>query len=158
VLSSKGLYEQQETFDIYHLISVLINPLDDLALVGVLRSPFFVMKDADIQRLNDSTRDKNNSGWVWNGLKQLHPEICDTLREWQQASARDPLDRLIEQIISQDERRLSWISEIGGPLRLANLDRIIDTIHRLSLDGLGIREIQEYLKYQIQHGDAGQAE
>jgi len=158
VLSSKGLFEQQESFDIYHLIGVLINPLDDLALVGILRSPFFVMKDADIQRLKDVATDRRSSGWVWKGLKHLNPDICDTLRDWQQASAREPLDRLIERILSEDERRLSWISETGGALRLANLDRIINTIHQLSLDGLGIREIHEYLKYQIQHGDAGQAE
>ena len=158
VLSSKGLFKQQESYDIYHLISVLVNPLDDLALVGILRSPFFVMKDADIQRLKDVANNRNSSGWVWNGLKQLHPDICDTLREWQQASAREPLDRLIEKIISEDERRLSWISETGGVLRLANIDRIINTVHQLSLDGLGLREIHEYMKYQIQHGDAGQAE
>ena len=158
VLSSKGLFEQQESYDIYHLISVLVNPLDDLALVGVLRSPFFVMKDAEIQRLKDVAQDRSSSGWVWSGLKQLHPDICDTLRDWQQASAREPLDRLIERIISEDERRLSWISETGGVLRLANLDRITNSIHQLSLDGLGIREIHEYFKFQIQHGDASQAE
>ncbi|MBT4946004.1 MAG: UvrD-helicase domain-containing protein, partial [Candidatus Marinimicrobia bacterium] len=158
VLSSKGLFEQQESYDIYHLISVLVNPLDDLALVGVLRSPFFVMKDAEIQRLKDVAQDRSSSGWVWSGLKQLHPDICDTLRDWQQASAREPLDRLIERIISEDERRLSWVSETGGVLRLANLDRITNSIHQLSLDGLGIREIHEYFKFQIQHGDASQAE
>ena len=158
VLSSKGLFKQQESFDIYHLISVLVNPLDDLALVGILRSPFFVMTDADIQRIKDVARSRSSSGWVWNGLKHLHPDISNTLREWQQASAREPLDRLIERIVSEDERRLSWISETGGVLRLANIDRIIHVVHQLSLDGLGIREIHEYLKYQIQHGDAGQAE
>ncbi|MBC8191000.1 MAG: UvrD-helicase domain-containing protein, partial [FCB group bacterium] len=158
VLSSKGLFKQQESYDIYHLISVLVNPLDDLALIGVLRSPFFVMKDADIQRLKDVTGASSGSGWVWQGLQQLNPEICDSLRAWQQASAREPLDRLMDRIISEDERRLSWISETGGLLRLANLDRIIDTIHQLSLDGLGMREIHEYMKYQIQHGDASQAE
>jgi len=158
VLSSKGLFAQQESFDIYHLISVLVNPLDDLALVGLLRSPFMVMKDAEIQRLRDAAADRNSTGWVWNGLSQLHPDICDTLRAWQQASAREPLDRLIERIISQDERRLSWISETGGILRLANLERIIFMIHQRSMDGLSLREIHEYFKFQIQHGDASQAE
>lgn len=158
VLASKGLFEQQESYDLYHLISVLINPLDDLALIGVLRSPFFVMKDADIQRIRDAVKDMSSSGWVWRGLNQLHPEITETLRNWQHASAREPLDRLIERIMSEEERRLSWISETGGVLRLANLDRLILKIHQLSLDGSGLREIQEYFKFQIQHGDDSQAE
>ena len=158
VLSSKGLFKQQESFDIYHLLSVLVNPLDDLALIGILRSPFFVFKDKEIQKLRSAVARHHGSGWVWNGLQKLFPGICDTLREWQQASAREPLDRLVESIISEDERCLSWISETGGALRLANLDRLILMIHQLSLDGLGLREVHEYFKYQIQHGDAGQAE
>lgn len=158
VLSSKGLFAQQESYDIYHLLSVLVNPLDDLALVGLLRSPFFVIQDADIQKMREDTREHNSSGWVWNGLSQSHPAIIETIRTWQQDSARSPIDRLLTQIIGGAERRLGWISETGGSLRLANIDRLILMIHQLSLDGLGLREIQEYFKFQIQHGDASQAE
>ncbi|NQV30958.1 MAG: exodeoxyribonuclease V subunit gamma [Candidatus Marinimicrobia bacterium] len=158
VLSSKGLFAQQESFDIYHLLSVLVNPLDDLALVGVLRSPFFVLKDSEIQHLREQNADHKGSGWVWNGLNQQYPEIVETLRSWQQVTAREPVDRLINNILATDERRLGWLSETGGSLRLANLDRLILLIHQLSLDSLGLREIQEFFKYQIQHGDASQAE
>ena len=158
VLSSKGLFAQQESFDIYHFLSVLVNPLDDLALVGVLRSPFFVLRDAEIQRLRDQNSDHKGSGWVWNGLSQNYPEIIKTLRSWQQATAREPVDRLISNILATDERRLGWLSETGGSLRLANLDQLILIIHQLSLDGLGLREIQEFFKFQIQHGDDSQAE
>ena len=158
VLSSQGLFAQQESYDLYHLMSVLINPLDDQALVGVLRSPLFVMTDDRIQKLKEQGRDGNQIGWVWNGLKNLHPEIVGILRDWQQASGREPLDRLITKIISEEERRLGWISETGGRLRLANLDRLLLMIHQLSLDGLGLREVHEYFKFQIQHGDASQAE
>ncbi len=158
VLSSKGLFAQQESFDIYHLLSVLVNPLDDLALVGVLRSPFFALKDSEIQLIREHNADFKGSGWVWNGLNQLYPEIMETLRSWQQATAREPVDRLISNILATDERRLGWLSETGGALRLANLQRLILMIHQLSLDGLGLREIQEFFKFQIQHGDASQAE
>jgi len=158
VLASQGLFKQQESFDLYHLISVLINPLDDLALVGILRSPIFIMKDADIQRIREEVGPSSRSGWVWRGLQTCYPEITETLRLWQQASAREPLDRLVETILSEDDRRISYMSETGGALRLANLERLIFRIHQLSLDGLSLREIQEYFKYQIQHGDASQAE
>ncbi len=158
VLSSKGLFEQQESYDIYHLLSVLVNPLDDLALVGLLRSPFFVLPDSEIQGLRELAGDRERGGWVWNSLSQAHPEIIETLRGWQQETAREPVDRLITRLLSEDERRLAWLSETGGNLRLANLDRLIHMIHQRSLDGLGIREIQEYFKYQIQHGDDSQAE
>ena len=34
IVSGKNLFQQQETYDLFHLISVLINPFDDPALVG----------------------------------------------------------------------------------------------------------------------------
>jgi len=158
VLSSKGLYAQQESFDIYHLLSVLVNPLDDLALIGLLRSPFFIMTDAEIQALREHTDGKNYSGWAWNSLMQVQPETADIIKLWQRRMAREPVDRMIQGILAEGERSLGWISETGGVLRLANMDRMILTIHQLALDGLGLREILEYFKFQIQHGDASQAE
>ncbi|MEA3287728.1 MAG: UvrD-helicase domain-containing protein [Candidatus Marinimicrobia bacterium] len=158
VLSSKGLFKQQESFDIYHLLSILVNPLDDLALIGVLRSPIFVLTDAEIQELRELAGERVNSGWVFKGLLQTQTKIAETITSWQQEAAREPVDRLISNILAEGDRRLGWISETEGVLRLANLDRLIDMIHQLSLEGLGLREIQEYFKYQIQHGDASQAE
>jgi len=158
VLSSKGLFQQQESYDIYHLLSILINPFDDLALVGVLRSPFFVMTDAEIQELRELAGEHTNSGWLWISLLKSRANIAKEIQRWQTATAREPVDRLISQIISDNERQLGWISETGGNLRLANLNRLIHSIHQLSLDGLGLREIHEYFKFQIQHGDASQAE
>ncbi|NQV15631.1 UvrD-helicase domain-containing protein [bacterium] len=158
VLSSKGLFAQQESYDIYHLLSVLINPLDDLALVGILRSPFFIIIDSDIQKLRELASNGPRTGWVWSSLSHLQPEIFEEIQAWRKDSAREPLDRLITNIMSGADRRLGWISETGGALRLANLERLIHMIHQLSLDGLGLREIQEYFKFQIQHGEASQAE
>ncbi len=158
VLSSRGLFAQQESFDIYHLLGVLVNPLDDLALIGLLRSPFFIMTDAEIQELKDHSSHKNDSGWVWNSLMQLQPETAEVIKNWQQRMAREPLDRMIQIILDEGDRKLGWISETGGVLRLANMDRLTLIIHNLSLDGLGLREILEYFKFQIQHGDASQAE
>ena len=158
VLSSKGLFKQQESYDIYHLLSVLINPLDDLALVGLLRSPFFVITDAEIQLLREQNAEQSGSGWVWQALFKSMPETAELIRSWTDQTAREPLDRLITNILSRGECRLGWISETGGTLRLANLERLIDLIHQLSLDGLSLREIHEYFKFQIQHGDAPQME
>jgi ATP-dependent exoDNAse (exonuclease V) beta subunit len=158
VLSSKGLFAQQEAYDIYHFLSVLNNPLDDLALVGLLRSPFIVLADRDIQELRETNTGQLITGWCWQALRVVRPEIQETIRSWQKAAAREPLDRLLTGIIGSDERQLGWISETGGLLRLENILKLIHTIHSLSLDGLSQREILEYFKYQIQHGDASQAE
>ena len=158
VLASKGLFAQQESFDIYHLLSVLVNPLDDQSLIGLLRSPFFVLSDPEIQKLKDAAKPHQQTGWVWESLSTVRPEIQETLAGWHELAAREPLDRLITRILAEGDRQLGWISETGGQLRLENIRKLIHNIHSLSLDGLGVREVFEYFKYQIQHGDAGQAE
>lgn len=158
VLSGKGLFEEQESFDVYNLISVLINPLDDFALVGVLRSPFFIFKDAEIQKLRDAIDHKSRTGWAWEALQKERNDIADKILSWQEICAHEPIDRLLTSIVLEGDRQLGWISETGGALRLANIHLLIQKIHQLSLDGLGLREVHEYLKFQIQHGDASQSE
>lgn len=40
-----GLYERQEVYDILNLLTFLSNPKDDIAILGVVRSPFFRISD-----------------------------------------------------------------------------------------------------------------
>jgi len=159
VVASRGLFQQQESYDLFHLISILINPLDDMALTALLRSPFFVWPDVLIQELANKAGPDRASGWVWNTLLHFAPEVYDQIRNWRQLSLSQPVDRLIEQILDEvEERRLGWISEINGPARLANLERLIHYLHKRSLEGQDLRQIYETLKFQIQEGDDSQAE
>lgn len=43
-----GFYQTQEIFDFLNYFQFLLNPHDDAALVGVLRSPFFGISDAEL--------------------------------------------------------------------------------------------------------------
>lgn len=51
VHSGLGFYARQEVYDLYNLLGVLDNGLDDIALYGVLRSPYFGISDADLFRM-----------------------------------------------------------------------------------------------------------
>ncbi len=157
VVASKELYSQQETFDLFHLISVLCNPLDDYALVGLLRSPVFACDDPSLARLRRQSRSRT-PGWVWESLRAVEPDLAQEIEQWRSRSSREPLDRLLESILFGAERPLGWISETAGTKRLGNLRLLLDQVHRLSLEGRDIRQIYETLKFQIQHGDGGQVD
>ena len=43
-----GFYERQEVLDLLNLLRFLTNPRNDLALLGILRSPFFNLSDEDL--------------------------------------------------------------------------------------------------------------
>ncbi len=49
--AGRGYYGRKEVQDLIHLLQVLDDPADELALVGVLRSPLFALDDATILRL-----------------------------------------------------------------------------------------------------------
>lgn len=54
--AGRGYYGRKEVLDLIHLLRVLDDPTDELALVGVLRSPLFALDDATILRLRFAIR------------------------------------------------------------------------------------------------------
>lgn len=62
IMGGKGFYQRQTIYDVYNYISFLINPKDDQALIGVLRSPFFSLSDSKLLKISfevgDSFYDK----------------------------------------------------------------------------------------------------
>ena len=45
VVGGSAFYAQQEVHDLINVLSVVEDPLDDVALAGALRSPFFGLSD-----------------------------------------------------------------------------------------------------------------
>ncbi len=56
-----GFYQTQEIYDFYNYFIFLLNNHDDVALVGLLRSPFFVVSDSELYEIANISRD--NSFW-----------------------------------------------------------------------------------------------
>ncbi len=157
IIGERNLFSQQEVYDLFHFISVMINPHDDVALVGLLRSPFFCMKDTFIYEFKD--RKKESSIFNFMEEDETFAFIHNTIVEWRQSAQSMPLDNLLQNILSKDHRELGYVSEIGGPQRLANIDKIIHILHSLELDGIPLQEIHEYLSYQLDHkSDVAQAD
>lgn len=50
-VAGRGFYDRPEIRDLLNALAAIADPADDLALVGLLRSPAFAMPDADIYRL-----------------------------------------------------------------------------------------------------------
>ncbi|MEA3500344.1 MAG: UvrD-helicase domain-containing protein, partial [Candidatus Marinimicrobia bacterium] len=157
IVAGKGLFNQQEAFDIFHFIRILINPYDDLALVGLLRSPFFSVSDSEIHQMlsgqkydNVYTKMKNDSNLKY---------VVDEIKNWRELSKIYSLDKLIYKILSENYREFGYFSEIGGKQRLANFDKILNIIFQLVLDGVSLNGIYDYFKFQIrQENKVAQAE
>jgi len=52
LIGGKGFFQKQAVHDIYNYLSFLLNTNNDLALIGILRSPFFSLPDIDIYSIS----------------------------------------------------------------------------------------------------------
>jgi len=149
IIGERNLFSQQEVYDLFHFISVMINPHDDVALIGLLRSPFFCTEDTYIYQLKD--REKGDSVFEFMKNNKMYYPTYMTIQAWRQSAESIPLDGLLQNILAEGHRELGYISEIEGPQRLANIDKIIHILHSLELDSNSLQEIHEYLSYQLDH-------
>jgi ATP-dependent helicase/nuclease subunit A len=129
-----GFYQRQEIYDVYHLIQFLINPHNDLALVGVLRSPFANISDEGFFFLAMARNKKS----YWDILSDVNsidnlPEN-DLIRlllfrkralRWIQRRDRIEFSELLEEIVHECFYQVSMLVDFNGEQLFANLKKII---------------------------------
>jgi len=158
ISGGKGLFEQQETFDLFHLVSVIVNPHDDYALVGLLRSPVFALPDTVIHEIFQN-KDTNQSVYEFLVNNKLTNPIKSTIDRWISLSGILPLDRLLRDILAGGYTVFGYFSESLGMQRIANLDRLLNIIHETGMKGMSAVELYEYLKYRLENPEgSSQAE
>ncbi|MBN2781560.1 MAG: PD-(D/E)XK nuclease family protein, partial [Candidatus Marinimicrobia bacterium] len=156
IIGGKGFYATPAVRDIFHFLSVLDNPYDDHALIGLLRSPFIGCSDPDIHLLTG--REKNAP--VFDAM-QDHPVLRvkrDLIVSWIRDAGNKPLDELIAGILDSGDRELGYVGELMPEQQLANLDKALNMIRGMQRNNSSLRNIREFFLYQIKgSGEEGQA-
>ncbi|NJL32947.1 MAG: UvrD-helicase domain-containing protein [Chloroflexaceae bacterium] len=155
--AGRGYYIRNEVQDLIHLLRVLSDPSDDLALVGVLRSPLFALDDATIVRLRLANRRS-----LWDAL--LDSAEADTvlqfaratLHELYQQRAHLTVPELLRAALNQTGY-LATISALpNGVQRCANVEKLIEAARRTSTTSLGdfSAYLEELLNASPREGEA----
>jgi ATP-dependent exoDNAse (exonuclease V) beta subunit len=103
--SGRTFLEARETKDLLNLMAALVNPLDDIPLLGVLRGPFIGLSDEEIYRLDRT------------GSVELFESIFGTLRQRMGLLAPD---RLLARAIDE----CAFASRLS-PRSRANVDKFL---------------------------------
>lgn len=110
-----GFYQTQEVFDFLNYFKFLLNPEDDVSLVGVLRSPFFAVSDAELFEI--SLMENNDSFWLkirkyvrLTKASQLSIHAVNVLNEDLAYAKRLPVPFLVQRIF----RNTGWRGTIAG--------------------------------------------
>ncbi len=124
IVGGRDFYASQEIVDLRMLLNWLADEKDDIALAGVLRSPFVALDDASLLHLARSEGDN-----LWDRLlgaegDESLGQVRDMLREWQRVSRYLPLDQLLDTLFCSSAYREALATWPHGDQALANLNKI----------------------------------
>ena len=137
----RGFFARQETLDVANLLSWLAFPNDQLALLGVLRSPFVALSDNDVAALGPS-------------LSDLKFEISNPfLTRLRALAGRISAADLVREAIRLTGYDAILAGTFHGVQRLANLQKLLSWLQSRERDEtLNLQETARRLAGEIARG------
>jgi ATP-dependent helicase/nuclease subunit A len=143
LVGGHAFYAQQEVYDLLNLLRALESPCDEIALLGVLRSPFFCLLDESIFWL------AKQRGGLRAGLfaERFPPELgeeqairaefaAETLKELTAMKNRLPIAQLIRLALDKTAYDAILLTEFLGERKLANLNKLIEQARSFDESGV----------------------
>jgi len=145
LIGGTGFFQTQEVYDIFNLLSFLVNPNDEIALVGILRSPLFCFSDSDIFRVSQ----QEGEGF-FQKFQNFDSATTELLNNWRNLCFQMPLDKFLEYIVRERFLDYSLLEESSKGQKLANFEKLKSIASRFSKDGKGIYDFLKYLSEEIE--------
>jgi ATP-dependent helicase/nuclease subunit A len=162
-VAGKGFYERPEVRDVLNALRAISDPTDDLAMVGLLRSPAVALSDAGIFRLRDACRAAARPMTLWEALQALGASLPgpDGPRAARAAQVLAPLGALVGRVTVADLlKRLLDSTAYPAALLHAhqaraarNLDKLLDDARNSQIVSVG-----QFLDYVAELRDSGARE
>src|SRR5262249_54969143 len=157
LVGGRAFFAQQEVHDFVNLCTFLNDPSDSIALVGVLRSPFFSLSDDTIVAitgvgqvpLRESLQQTLPSGIPETQQEQVR-QAARMLDELLAQKDRIPLPDLLELALKRTAYDASLLLEFLGRRKVANLRKLIQMARQFDRSGIGTladftRRLQEFV-------------
>jgi ATP-dependent helicase/nuclease subunit A len=137
VTGGVGYYQTQEVFDFLNYFKFLLNPHDDVALFGILRSPFFAVADAELFEASLVNREDP----LWEKVGRISPKsrnlefAITTLNSDLRSAHTLPVPALIQRIV----HRTAWNGTVaalhqGRQIR-GNVEKLIELARDFEAQG-----------------------
>ncbi len=141
---STGFFKAQEVYDVVNYLRALLNSRDEIALLGVLRSPFFAVSDAELYRISrlPMVRDEDNDLWSRavrrSASEEAEPALkraVTVLADDRSMASRIPVSLLLRRIIERSGWRGAVIGAERGEQMLANVDKLMEMAREFESQG-----------------------
>ncbi len=155
--SGTGFFSRQEVLDLENLLRWLAEPADDVALVAVLRSPFFALADDVLFTLRAPRRPLLlQLAEPPAALAAADRERClfaaDVLNDLRRAARTEAPVDLLEAALGRTGFEASWAPLTGGEQALANIRKLVRIVRTLA--GFSLSEVADYLEQRRDDLDA----
>jgi ATP-dependent helicase/nuclease subunit A len=148
-VAGRGFYDRPEIRDLLNILAAIADPTDDLALVGLLRSPAFAIPDYEIYKLrypDGATKPAK----IFDSLKEQVDKYTSTQGNNATRNSYHVTDIDLSSFTLYPYATLTELHSLAGRMTAANiLKRFLDLTHYraiLSLDKNGARMIRNVEK------------
>ena len=147
--SGSGFFTRAEVVDLGNLLRWLSEPDDDIALVGVLRSPMFILRDDTLLALRapgqPPLRVALNTPPA--SIDEDERERCrfaaEVLRALQRAARTASAADLLDQALESTAVEATWAATSGGEQSVANIRKLVRICRGLA--GYTLTQVVDYL-------------
>jgi len=161
-VAGRGFYDRPEIRDLLNALVAVVDPTDDLALVGFLRSPAVGLSDAALYSLRFPPpaaipRADHKPCAVWPALN--HPALPDVVppeelsralygrdlaTELHDLAGRVSVAALLKRLLDQTHYSAALQTAPGGPRAQRNVDKLLADAHASDL--VSVTEFVEYVR------------
>jgi ATP-dependent helicase/nuclease subunit A len=143
-----GYFQTQDVYDTYNYLRFLVDPADDVALAGILRSPYFNVSDADLFRLSE----RHGGESLWSALRGAEAlraasgplDRAGRILEGDRgAGVRLPVPELLVRIIGRSLLPGALSGTPRGAQAMANLEKLIAMARQF--EGQGFNGLYDFV-------------
>jgi len=146
IVGGKGFYQQQVIYDIYNYLNFLINNKNDAALVGILRSPFFTISDAEIFEIS---LEAGENYWekfrTYSKSKNRLTHVYKILSENLEIAWNIDIPILVKKIIEETGYLAVIASNPKGKHETASIEKLIRIAN--SFFNQGLKSLYDFVKF-----------
>ena len=144
-VAGRGFFDRPEIRDLLNALQALNDPSDNLAMVGLLRSPVFGFSDAELFELTQAWTESGRSDTFWSFLQdredaQIRRAIAVILPLHRQAG-RTPVATLLKAFLDNSHYRAALL-QAGYPRPARNVAKLLADAH-----ASGLVAVHEFLEY-----------
>lgn len=151
VVGGKAFYGQQEIFDLLHFLRAVDSTSDDTALAGVLRSPFFSLRDDTLFLLAQHKGGLSGGLFAPSLSEELSAEerrrtefAAAVLTDLRAVKNRLPIAGLLNEFFTRTAYDAILTGDFLGDRKLANLRKLVEMARQF--DASGVFTLSDFIR------------